>query len=143
MRRHPAAQWRAILCFGAIVIVNGLGLPAGAAKPDAGPAPTTAAPPTTAPTTAPADPLPATAEKALARLADPSVLFIGELDKVLPDLTAGQRQAVAGRLHEALKAPDFEVRRRAALALGKLGNTGGVPALIDGLSAADARTRDN
>lgn len=137
-----------MLFVGAVLAAGGLMRPAGAAGPDGGAdraaAPRSTKGPTTGPATAPADALPAAVETALTRLADPSVIFINELDKVIPDLTPDQRQAIAGRLREALKAPQFEVRRRAALALGRTGDMGGVPALIEGLSAADnARDRDN
>jgi HEAT repeat protein len=56
---------------------------------------------------------------------------------------AAEKAAALKRLQEALKSRQVEIRRRAALTLAALGDRSGAPAMIDDLSTAAGRDRDN
>jgi len=58
-------------------------------------------------------------------------------------LPAADKAAAVKRLHESLTAEDIEIRRRAALVLGKLGDNSGVPTMIEALPKATGKDRDN
>jgi HEAT repeat protein len=75
---------------------------------------------------------------------DPTtVLLTAPLAKSIGELAAPEKAAAVERLHESLKSQAVEVRRRAALTLGDLGDKGGVPTMIADLSTATGRDRDN
>jgi RNA polymerase sigma factor (sigma-70 family) len=63
--------------------------------------------------------------------------------KAIAELPAPERMAALKRLHDALKAKDVEILRRAALILGRLGDKGGVPVMIETLATAAGQDRDN
>lgn len=58
-------------------------------------------------------------------------------------LPAADKAAALKRLQDSLKSDEVEVRRRAALTLAALGDRSGVPTLIEDLSKAAGRDRDN
>lgn len=75
---------------------------------------------------------------------DPKAFVLTDpLAKSIGALAAPDKAAAIGRLHESLKSQDAEIRRRAALTLGHLGDKSGVPTMIEGLTKATGRDRDN
>lgn len=67
----------------------------------------------------------------------------GSFANEVRDLPEKEKAAAIQRLHDSLKSPEVEVRRRAALTLGALGDRGGVPTMIEDLSKATGSDRDN
>jgi HEAT repeat protein len=75
---------------------------------------------------------------------DPTtVLLTGAFAKGIAELPAAEKTAAVKRLHDSLAARDVEIRRRAALTLNSLGDNRGVPTMIDDLTKATGRDRDN
>jgi len=75
---------------------------------------------------------------------DPKTVFLTDpFAKSIATLPESQKVEAMQRLEEALKSTEPEVRRRAALALGALGDKRGVPVMIADMSAATGRDRDN
>lgn len=71
------------------------------------------------------------------------VLLSNVFAKSIGGLPRPEKAAAIKRLHDALGFKHVEIRRRAALTLGYLGDKSGVPAMIDDLSKATGRDRDN
>jgi HEAT repeat protein len=79
-----------------------------------------------------------------AKFDDPHAIVLTDpLAKSIGALAAPDKAAAVQRLHESLKSQDVEIRRRAALTLGHLGDKDGVPAMIADMSQATGRDRDN
>lgn len=75
---------------------------------------------------------------------DPQAFLLTDaFAKSIGELPADQKAAAVQRLRDSLNAKDVEIRRRAALTLGSLGDKGGVPTMIEDLSRATGRDRDN
>ncbi len=75
---------------------------------------------------------------------DPGAFFLTDpFARSVAALPGPARAAAVRRLHEALKSGVVEIHRRAALVLGKLGDTAGVPVMIADLRRAAGRDRDN
>ncbi|HEV3263491.1 MAG TPA: HEAT repeat domain-containing protein [Gemmataceae bacterium] len=75
---------------------------------------------------------------------DPKAFVLtGTIAQTVSDLPEAQRAAAIKRLQESLKAKEVEIRRRAALTLGALGDTTGVPVMIADMKKAQGRDRDN
>jgi HEAT repeat protein len=75
---------------------------------------------------------------------DPKAFFLTDhFAKAIDALPAPEKMAALKRLHDALKAKDVEIQRRAALTLGHLGDKSGVPAMIEALDTATGQNRDN
>src|SRR4051812_31238011 len=72
-----------------------------------------------------------------------SFLLTDAFAKSISDLPAPAKAAAVQRLQGALKAKDVEIRRRAALTLGKLGDKSSVPVMIEDLTKATGHDRDN
>ena len=72
-----------------------------------------------------------------------AVLLTDSFAKSIGDLPAAEKAAAVKRLHESLKSEEVEIRRRAALTLGKLGDKSGVPAMVEALATATGHDRDN
>ena len=72
-----------------------------------------------------------------------SVLLTDDLAKAIRELPAADKGAAIKRLHESLISKDVEIRRRAALTLGALGDKSGVPTMIADLDTSTGRDRDN
>ncbi len=72
-----------------------------------------------------------------------AVLLTDPFAKSIADLAGEQKEMALKRLHECLKSPEVEIRRRAALALGKLGDFRGVPVMMVDLPQVSGRDRDN
>src|SRR5262245_2699572 len=72
-----------------------------------------------------------------------SFLLTDPFAESIKKLPAADKEAAVKRLHDSLKAKEVEVRRRAALTLNGLGDKGGVPTMIDDLTRATGRDRDN
>jgi HEAT repeat protein len=72
-----------------------------------------------------------------------AVLLTEPLAKSIGELPAPEKAAAIKRLHESLKSKEVEIRRRAALTLGSLGDKDGVPTMIADLPKATGRDRDN
>ncbi len=70
-------------------------------------------------------------------------LLTDEFAKSISDLPAPEKAEAVKRIHESLKSPEVEVRRRAALTLDCLGDKSGVPTMIEALSKASGRDCDN
>ncbi|MEI8291440.1 MAG: HEAT repeat domain-containing protein [Verrucomicrobiota bacterium] len=69
--------------------------------------------------------------------------FINAYGKSISVLSAPEKAAAIKRLKQSLKSREVEIRRRAALTLGEVGETSGVPTMIDDLSKATGRDRGN
>jgi HEAT repeat protein len=63
--------------------------------------------------------------------------------RAIADLPAPEKAEALKRLHQSLLSREVEVRRRAALTLGSLGDRSGVPVMVADLSKATGRDRDN
>ena len=75
---------------------------------------------------------------------DPKAFVLtGELAMSISDLPAPEKAEAVKRLHESLESAEMEVRRRAALTLGGLGDKSGVPTMIEALSKTAGHDRDN
>jgi HEAT repeat protein len=75
---------------------------------------------------------------------DPKGVFLTDaFAKSINELPSPKKTAAINRLHESLASKEVEIRRRAALTLGTLGDKAGVPAMIEDLSKAMGRDRDN
>lgn len=76
--------------------------------------------------------------------ADPQeIVLIDPVTKSVARLPDKEQTAARQRLREFLAHKEVEVRRRAALTLGKLGDGSGVPVMIADLAMASGRDRDN
>lgn len=77
-------------------------------------------------------------------LLDPKKVFLTDpFAKSIADLPESQRAEAIRRLDETLKSGEIEVRRRAALTLGALGDKRGVPVMIADMPKATGHDRDN
>jgi HEAT repeat protein len=75
---------------------------------------------------------------------DPKAIVLTDpLAKSIRELADRERAEAVKRLHESLKADEVEVRRRAALTLGSLGDRSGVPVMADALAKATGSDRNN
>jgi hypothetical protein len=75
---------------------------------------------------------------------DPKANFYqGDLVAAIVKLPEHDKKIAVARLRVALTSPEIEVRRRAALALGDLGDKSGVPVMIRDLATPDLRHRQN
>jgi HEAT repeat protein len=75
---------------------------------------------------------------------DPNALLLTDsFAKSIGDLPAPEKATALKRLHQSLLSREVEVRRRAALTLGRLGDWSGVPVMVADLSKATGRDRDN
>ncbi len=75
---------------------------------------------------------------------DPSALLLTDgFAKSINGLPTVEKAAAIKRLQGSLRSKEVEVRRRAALTLGALGDRSGVPTMIDDLSTATGGDRDN
>jgi RNA polymerase sigma factor (sigma-70 family) len=72
-----------------------------------------------------------------------TVLLTDAFAKAIRELPSGAKEAAIKRLDEALRFEHVEIRRRAALTLGSLGNKSGVPTMIEDLFKATGSDRDN
>jgi HEAT repeat protein len=72
-----------------------------------------------------------------------AVLLTDAFAQSIDGLPVAEKTAAMERLQESLKSKEVEIRRRAALTLAKLGDKSGVPTMIDDLSTAAGRDRDN
>jgi HEAT repeat protein len=72
-----------------------------------------------------------------------SILLTDAFAKSIGDLPGSEKAAAVERLRQSLGSREVEIRRRAALTLGSLGDKGGVPTMIEDLSRATGRDRDN
>jgi HEAT repeat protein len=72
-----------------------------------------------------------------------AIVLTDPLAKSIGELAAPDKAAAIQRLHESLKSQDVEIRRRAALTLGHLGDKDGVTAMIADMSQATGHDRDN
>src|SRR4029077_4694770 len=63
--------------------------------------------------------------------------------KSINGLPATEKATAIKRVQESLKSKELEIRRRAALTLASLGDKSGVPTMIEDLSRATGRDRDN
>lgn len=88
--------------------------------------------------------LPTNIEAELVRMADPKVIFINALfTPMLKGLPEEQKHAVVARAKGMLGSEHLEVRRRAALLLGELGDKSGVRVMIKDMAVKDANERGN
>lgn len=69
--------------------------------------------------------------------------FTNAYGKSISVLSAPEKTAALKRLNQSLKSDEVEIRRRAALTLGEVGDTSGVPTMIEDLSKATGSDRDN
>lgn len=75
---------------------------------------------------------------------DPSALLLTDpFAKAIDQLPAEDKAVAIKRLHDSLNAKDIEIRRRAALVLGKLGDPSGVLTMIEALPKATGKDRNN
>ncbi len=75
---------------------------------------------------------------------DPAAFCVTDpVAKQIAAMPEAAKAAALGRLREALKSKEVEVRRRAALTLGKLGDRSGVPVMAADLATAKGRDRNN
>lgn len=72
-----------------------------------------------------------------------TVLLTDQFAKSITDLPADEQATAAKQVQERLESKVFEVRRRAALTLDKLGDKSGVPVMIADLATAAGSDRDN
>jgi HEAT repeat protein len=72
-----------------------------------------------------------------------TILLTDAFAESIGKLPPGEKADAIKRLHWSLKAAEVEIRRRAALTLGCLGDKSGVPTMIDDLPKAQGRDRDN
>jgi HEAT repeat protein len=72
-----------------------------------------------------------------------AVLLTDAFAKSINSLPAEEKAVAMKRLQGSLKSKEVEIRRRAALTLAALGDKSGVPTMIDVLSTATGRDRDN
>jgi HEAT repeat protein len=74
---------------------------------------------------------------------DPKAFLLTDaFAKSISELPAAEKAAAIKRLKESLGAKEVEIRRRAALTLGKLGDKRGVSTMIEDLSRATGSDRD-
>lgn len=79
-----------------------------------------------------------------AKFTDPKAMVLTDaFAKAVAALPADEKAAAVKRLTEALAATELEVRRRAALTLGSLGDKAGVPTMIADLATATGHDRNN
>jgi HEAT repeat protein len=71
-----------------------------------------------------------------------TVLITDAFAKEINNLPAADKVAAIKQLHDFLKDKEVEIRRRAALVLGKLGDKSGVPIMIEDLAKATGADRD-
>ena len=69
--------------------------------------------------------------------------FTNAYGKSISLLSAPEKAAAIKRLRQSLESDEVEIRRRAALTLGEVGDTSGVPTMIEDLPKATGRDRDN
>jgi HEAT repeat protein len=75
---------------------------------------------------------------------DPNAFLLTDsFARSIGELPAPEKAAALKRLHQLLLSREVEVRRRAALTLGRLGDRSGVPVMVADLSRATGRDRDN
>ena len=75
---------------------------------------------------------------------DPTaVLLTDTFAKSVNALPVAEKATAIKRLLGSLKSKEVEIRRRAALTLSALGDRSGVPTMIDDLSTATGKDRDN
>jgi RNA polymerase sigma factor (sigma-70 family) len=75
---------------------------------------------------------------------DPKAIILTDpLATSIRDLAAPERAVAVKRLLESLKSDEVEVRRRAALTLGSLGDKSGVPVMVEDLAKATGSDRNN
>lgn len=76
---------------------------------------------------------------------DPEAIlyFTQQIEKKIEKLSAAEKDAAVRRLQKSLKADSMEIRRRAALTLGALGDKSGVPTMIADLPKSTGHDRDN
>jgi HEAT repeat protein len=75
---------------------------------------------------------------------DPKAFLLTDpLAESIAQLLTAEKAAAIKRLHESLGAKDVEIRRRAALTLGRLGDHAGVPVMAADLATATGHDRDN
>jgi HEAT repeat protein len=72
-----------------------------------------------------------------------AVCLTDSFAKSISDLPAEEKAAAIKRLQDSLKSKEVEIRQRAALTLARLGDRSGVPTMIDDLSTAVGRDRNN
>jgi HEAT repeat protein len=72
-----------------------------------------------------------------------SFLLTDAFAKSVNGLPAAEKAAALKRLQGSLRSNEVEIRRRAAPSLFALGDKRGVPTMIDDLSTATGRDRDN
>jgi HEAT repeat protein len=72
-----------------------------------------------------------------------SLLLTDAFAKSIADLPADEQAAATKRLQGSLESKVFEIRRRAALTLDKLGDKSGVPTMIADLATAAGNDKQN
>src|SRR5688500_586520 len=72
-----------------------------------------------------------------------AVVLTDPLANSIEKLPKDEKSVAITRLRDSLKSREVEIRRRAALTLGALGDKAGEPTLIEDLSATTGRDRDN
>lgn len=72
-----------------------------------------------------------------------AALSTGDFAKTISALPRPEKIGAIGRLNWSLSSADSEIRRRAALTLGALGDHRGVPVMIADMKITDARLRGN
>lgn len=71
------------------------------------------------------------------------VLLTDAFAKTISELPAAERASTIERLHKTLSSSNIEIRRRAALTLGALGDKRGVPTMISDMATESSSDRDN
>ena len=72
-----------------------------------------------------------------------SVLLTDAFAESIGKLPADEKTTAIARLQDSLESKEVEIRRRAALTLGTLGDKRGVPTMIEDLATAQGSDRDN
>ena len=70
-------------------------------------------------------------------------VFTSSFPKEIAQLPQAQKAEAMARLKAGLKSPFVEVRRRAALSLGALGDKSGVPTMMEDMTTPDTHDRKN
>lgn len=71
------------------------------------------------------------------------VFLTDPFSKSIAELPESQKAEAIDRVNQALESPEIEIRRRAALTLGALGDMRGVPVMIADMSKVTGQDRDN
>src|SRR5262249_37473786 len=70
-----------------------------------------------------------------------AVVQTAAVARMIDDLPEAQKAAALKRLQDSLKSKEMEIRRRAALTLGALGDKSGVPVMIADMVKAEGHDR--